>query len=136
LAIRSRIILFAHGSKDPGWKSSFEGIARLLCDELGSGAACLAFLQFAEPTLSRAVEQAAEDGIRKVFILPLFLSSGGHVLRDLPEQVERAKEIYPEIELSLLQPIGEHPGFGEFTVGVARSLLEAAPDRAESTPDS
>jgi hypothetical protein len=59
-------------------------------------------MEYAEPTLYDALAEALDEGDRTVKILPLFLSAGGHVSRDIPRMVDSAKIRLPELDIELL----------------------------------
>ena len=42
-----------------------------------------AYLQLSPPSLLEAVTAAAQGGFRRIAVLPLFISAGGHVMRDV-----------------------------------------------------
>ncbi len=45
-----------------------------------------------------------------MFILLNFLNSGKHVDDDIPSIIEGLKELYPDVEVKLSIPIGQHEG--------------------------
>jgi sirohydrochlorin ferrochelatase len=47
----SRLILFAHGSRDPRWRKPFEKLPSSVAAELGSKCVRLAYLEMFRPTL-------------------------------------------------------------------------------------
>ena len=100
------LILLAHGSKDPKWGKSFENLA------VGAGPNLhlqLAYMDLVEPSLFSVTKQLSNNGIKKIKILPLFMSSGGHINKDIPKQIKNLKARFPKINFELLSPIGEHP---------------------------
>lgn len=124
----SKLILFAHGSTDPLWLDTFSKLGRELSGELGEHRVGLAFMEFAKPTLFAALAEAQLDGARSIKLLPLFLSAGGHVSRDIPRLVHAAKLRFPDMEIELLSPIGEHPSFSALVGWVARTALSGVPE--------
>ena len=116
------VILLAHGSRDADWRAAFERLAASLAESAGGGRARVAYLQFSPPTLLDAVTSAAEEGFRRISILPLFISAGGHVARDVPDQAAQARQHRPDLKISILPRIGEDKRFIEL---VGRLVLEA-----------
>ena len=41
-------------------------------------------------------------------MLPLFLTSEGHVARDIRRLIEEVREVHKDVEVELLPPVGEH----------------------------
>jgi len=109
----SAAILLAHGSRDEKWREWFEQFAASLAGSLGEGRVRAAYLQLASPTLLEAVTAAAEEGFRQISVLPLFISAGGHVMRDVPLQVSAVQEKWDDLEITVLPRVGEDRGFVE-----------------------
>jgi sirohydrochlorin cobaltochelatase len=104
--LKSGIVLFAHGSRDPEWARPFEAVAAQLSGEF---LVRLAYLEIMRPTLGEAVAALASAGARSIRVVPLFLGAGGHVKEDLPRLVAEAARAHPEVKLDLEAPIGEQP---------------------------
>jgi len=128
-----RLVLFAHGSADPVWQETFHKLVGVLRRDLGEGSVALAFMERADPTLLEAVGEAAAEGVSRILVLPMFFSAGGHVSRDIPRYVDDARSRFPEAEIELLSPVGEHPAFGDLVARIARTALG---DRASSGPSA
>jgi sirohydrochlorin cobaltochelatase len=104
--LKSGIVLFAHGSRDPDWARPFEAIAAQLSGEF---LVRLAYLEIMHPTLGEAVGELAAAGARSIRVVPVFFGAGGHVKEDLPRLVAEAKRAHPAVKLTLEAPIGEQP---------------------------
>ena len=102
--MRDGIVLFAHGSREPGWARPFENIARQLS---GQFPVELAYLERMQPTLDEAVAALVSKGAKRVRIIPLFLGEGGHVRDDLPKLAAAARAKHAGVEIVLEQTIGE-----------------------------
>ncbi len=100
------LILVAHGSKDPKWCKPFE---TLVVGSYHGTTLHLAYMDINEPSLFSVTEQLAKNGTKNIKILPLFMSGGGHVDKDIPKQVKELKVKFPDINFEVLPPIGEHP---------------------------
>ena len=87
------IVLLAHGAKDPVWREPFDKILMIMRDQIGE-LVSLSFLDHMEPRLLKACQDVIEAGATEVVVVPLFLGSGGHVRKDVPQLViEAAREI-------------------------------------------
>jgi len=120
------VILLAHGSRDARWQIPFERLACELVAARGPGAVRLAYLQFNSPTLADAVAAAAGEGFARLLVLPLFLSIGGHVAKDIPVEVAALRSQYDGLDIRMLSAIGEDPRFTEL---VGRVVTESISDR-------
>lgn len=119
----STLILIAHGSREPRWLASVEELAKTLQAAHGQDRVQLAYMQSASPTLPQAVSAAADSGQTKIRVLPLFLTLGGHVARDIQNQVDQIRQTHPNINLQLLPPVGKHPLF----IGLLDKIIAEEP---------
>jgi sirohydrochlorin cobaltochelatase len=104
-----RLVLMAHGSRDPRWCAPFERFVSTLKADLGVDKVRLAYMEFVTPTLADIAEEAMHDGVQHLQILPMFMAGGAHVDGDIPEQVAAITARVPTLALTVLPPIGEHP---------------------------
>jgi sirohydrochlorin ferrochelatase len=120
------ILIIGHGSRSKE-AGSVEGIAEKLhllmhpgCDNT-----CVrtAYLQFNKPTITDAVEDAVKDGAGKIIIHPYFLSSGIHVLKSIPEIIQKATERYPGVEFLYTEPIGTSDKMAEIILEKIKDVL-------------
>jgi len=114
-----RLLLFVHGSKDPRWRAPFERMTAQLQNQLGAERVRLVYMEFAEPDLLAVADEAVQDGITRLRLLPLFLAGGAHVANDIPEQVMAARCRHPGLNIDVLPPIGEDPRFVTLLLDIA-----------------
>ena len=100
------IILFAHGSRDPQWRTPFEAMLASV-REKHTGRAELAFLECMEPSLQQAIDAMAQQGIESIKVIPVFLAVGSHVRKDLPILLEEARATHPALKIIATAAIGE-----------------------------
>ncbi|MBW5801255.1 sirohydrochlorin chelatase [Halomonas elongata] len=111
------LILMAHGSSDPRWREPFERVYQALGERLPTPLR-LAYMELSEPSLETTVAELADAGTERAEILPLFFAAGRHLRKDVPAQVEALGTRHPDIALTLLPPVGEHPDFIEALAAV------------------
>ena len=83
-----------------------------------------AALQFNHPALEEAVASLAVRGVEQIVIMPYFLFSGRHITEHIPQLVEKLKNIYPEKQFIIANPLGSEE---HFIGSVAKRIEEAAP---------
>jgi sirohydrochlorin ferrochelatase len=105
------LILLTHGSKRPRWRKPFEALLRNLRKETGRTNIHLAHMELAPPSLEDVVEQAVKDGVTSIRVLPLFMSSGTHLIKDIPAQVKALTRKHRGLKIVTLPPLGSHPRF-------------------------
>ncbi len=119
------ILLFAHGSSVAEANQGVHDLARQV-EALG---ACsyvrAAFLELAQPDLGTAVADAAQAGVRRLIIIPYFLTMGIHLRRDLPNLVAPERQKHPGLDIEIGQPLEGHPLMPSIILGRVRQVLES-----------
>jgi|ERR1035438_713355 sirohydrochlorin ferrochelatase len=123
------ILLFAHGSPVEEANRGVHNLAQKIEAAGPYRYVRAAFLDCAQPDLPAAVATAAEAGMRRVVVIPYFLTMGLHLHRDLPRLVATAKEKYPEFEIAVGQSLEGHPLMPSIILG---RVQEALGDRGAS----
>lgn len=116
------LILLAHGSAESRWRTSFEKMAESLRAVHGHKKIKLAYLQACSPSLLEIAQEAATEGFSNLLILPMFMAGGGHVERHIPELAKKIQQTFPELQIAILPPAGEHPQF----ISALREITEKA----------
>ncbi|WP_434427570.1 sirohydrochlorin chelatase [Nannocystis pusilla] len=95
------LALLAHGSPDPDWLRPVEQIAERLRVLAPALSIAIATLEHG-PALSDVIARLGESGVRRVVVVPVFLSGGGrHLKRDVPELVARVQREHASLEIAL-----------------------------------
>jgi len=102
------LLLVAHGSRR---KQSNDGLV-LLADKLRNGCSQdyrivnAAFLELAEVLIPDGIRQCVDEGASSIVVLPYFLSSGRHVVEDIPNIVNDCKDRYADIDITIAPHVG------------------------------
>ena len=123
LVPNSKIILLAHGSRDPRWRMPFEVLIANLKEELGQEKVDLAYMEFCSPSIEDVVFQSYKDGYFELNFLPLFMAGGAHLRKDVPNIFDKLKTGKPELSLNLLDPIVEHVLITNAILGIVKENL-------------
>jgi sirohydrochlorin cobaltochelatase len=107
--IKKALILLVHGSKDPAWMEPFEKLRDDVAARSPGVRVEIACLQFRGPDVKEAVSGLAEEGVREIVIVPVFISALGHVLKDVPVAVEEAEKKFPNLKVTVTEALGETP---------------------------
>ena len=105
--MKSALVLFAHGSRDPEWAAPFRAVQKQVASKKPGLAVELAFLETMQPSLPDAVDQLVSSGTERITIAPLFMAQGAHLKRDLTELMAQIRRRHRAIELKLLPAAGE-----------------------------
>ena len=102
------LVVVAHGSRREASNDEIRELALRLSavssDHFGQVTA--AFLELADPLIPDAIVEAVDAGATRVTVLPYFLSAGRHVATDIPNEVEKAKQLRPEADIRVADYAG------------------------------
>ena len=102
------VLLVSHGSYSPKTKQE----VALMVDELKASTGIkifeYAFMEIEKPDIPTGIDICIEKGAKEVLVLLNFLNSGRHVEKDIPAIVQGSKDKYPQIKISISQPVGQH----------------------------
>jgi len=102
------LVLVAHGSRRQASNEEVIALSKVIKEQMVSEYPIIeaGFLELAEPLIPDAIDQCVKQGATDVCVVPYFLSAGRHVITDVPEEVEKAREMHPEIPMEVLPHIG------------------------------
>src|SRR5438132_9965041 len=103
------LILFAHGSREPGWAEPFEQLAARIRVTAPEAQVRLAFLELMQPDLTSAAAELVAAGVDTIRLVPIFLGQGGHLRRDLPLLIENPQTQYPGTAFACAPAAGADP---------------------------
>jgi|TARA_B100001964_G_C14154394_1_gene563587 sirohydrochlorin cobaltochelatase len=124
----THLILLAHGSRDPKWTETFEGLYTRLGNAMNVEQVSLAYLELAEPRLEHALDKVRESGATRIEILPLFFATGRHLREDVPAMLETYRQKHSALTLELLAPVGEQEAFTRVMVEIISGVLSPHDD--------
>lgn len=103
------VIVFAHGSRDPLWRSPVEAVAEQIRRTDPHARVACAYLELCEPDLHSAARALVADGATTVRVLPLFFGMGKHAREDLPVLMAELAKAHPDVLFEQLATAGEDP---------------------------
>ncbi|MEW5301459.1 MAG: hypothetical protein WDW36_004319 [Sanguina aurantia] len=83
-------------------------------------------MEIAEPTIAQAIGKCVSRGAQRVIIAPYFLSRGRHIQEDIPALVAEARALYPDITLTVAEPIGIDPLMAQLISNRVQVALQQA----------
>ena len=100
------LLLFAHGSADPGWAEPFVKLKAAIQARDRARRVELAFLERMQPSFDDAVNALHAEGVMQITVAPIFLAIGGHMRNDLPKMIAETRE-RTGIKFRVLPALGE-----------------------------
>jgi sirohydrochlorin cobaltochelatase len=114
------LVLFAHGSREPGWARPFEKIRERVRAARPECPIELAYLDLMAPTLEEAIVALVGQGAPAITVFPLFLGHGGHLRQDLPRLLDAIRASHPHVPIALETSLGDAP---EITQAIAAWIV-------------
>jgi sirohydrochlorin ferrochelatase len=122
VAVNTGIVIFAHGSS----VASANQAVRIVAEAAATAGAFeqveTAFLE-ARPNLAEAVARLANSGVRRILVVPYFLTLGMHLQRDLPAIVEQLARAHENVEIRVTAPLDGHPALVQVLLDRAQAAL-------------
>lgn len=100
------IIVLGHGSRRLEANKEVETIAQMLAQRQKNCLVQAAFAEFAEPNLEKAANILVQQQVKEIIIVPLFLTVGNHLHRDIPNRVDQLSALYPQIHFKETKHLG------------------------------
>ena len=102
------LLLVAHGSRRQQSNDEVDKIAETLKAHCSEEYQIIysSFLELAEILIPDGIKKCVDDGASSIVVLPYFLNSGRHVIKDVPGIVHAEKEKYHEVEFRISQHLG------------------------------
>ncbi|MHC4406918.1 MAG: sirohydrochlorin chelatase [Planctomycetota bacterium] len=122
--VPAMLILIAHGSPSRQWRASVEKLTESLQVDLGQDRVRLCYMEGDPPTLMDVASDAVRSGIKRLRVLPLFLTGEGHVDRNIRPLVDEVRRAHGDVDIELLPPVGQHPLFQDLLREIAVQSTE------------
>jgi sirohydrochlorin ferrochelatase len=115
------LLIMAHGSRSETANDEFRALVEAVAESApGAGEEYVAvlpcFLELAQPSLVEAIQQLEHQPVTHVQLYPLFFNKGKHVGKDIPAQVEDARERFPALTIELLDYFGNADGLASLVL--------------------
>ncbi|MGG4168134.1 sirohydrochlorin chelatase [Rossellomorea vietnamensis] len=68
----------------------------------------ISFLELASPSIEEGFAVCVDKGATHITVVPLLLLTAVHAKKDIPDEVRKCRDIYPDIHVNYGRPIGVH----------------------------
>ncbi len=121
--MKTAILMMAHGSRVAEANDDAREVAKMVREITGFEIVEVSFREMHEPDIQQGIDNCVNRGAERILLMPYFLFMGAHVLRDLPEEMERARERYPGLVMEMGGHLGAHRKLAEIeTERISESL--------------
>ncbi|MED1205415.1 sirohydrochlorin chelatase [Heyndrickxia acidicola] len=103
---RQGVLYISHGSRVPeATKEAMECI-QLAMKKIDIPLQEIVYIEISKPSIEEGIELLVSQGALRIAVVPVLLLSAGHYYKDIPYELEKAKERFPNIYFCLGKPIG------------------------------
>lgn len=118
------IILLGHGSRrgidtDEGLKDAAGRLQERVAPDVRVR---MAGFEFTRPSIPETIDMLVAEGSRRMVIVPFFLFDGKHITVEIPEELDKIRARYPDVDLTYAK-----------TLGVDMRLAEIVEERVQET---
>jgi sirohydrochlorin ferrochelatase len=68
----------------------------------------ICFIELTEPNIAKGIETCVNKGATKIAVIPVLLLTANHAKHDIPEEIAKANERYPQVKITMGRPFGVH----------------------------
>ena len=110
------ILVVAHGSRVKETENTLASILSMVREMLPDICMEFAFMEFSEHTLEKAVRSLVERHVTEIKVVPYFLFMGIHLREDIPKMIQECTTDYPNLKVSVSEPLGADRRLAEILV--------------------
>ncbi|WP_461201494.1 sirohydrochlorin chelatase [Anoxybacillus sp. TBDG-1] len=100
------VLYICHGSRSAEGQKEAIAFVERLSSSISIPIQHICFLELCEPNIVAGVERCVRDGATTIYAIPLLLLSANHAKRDIPYELEKAKEMFPSVTITYGKPFG------------------------------
>jgi len=110
-----QLLIIGHGSRRASSNNEVREVANKVKNsvKIPVDDVAVAFLEFESPSIHEALNEGFSQGVEDVLVLPYFLAGGNHVVRDIPEEINKLLSQWPDKTITILPHIGASAGMAE-----------------------
>ncbi|RJQ24635.1 MAG: cobalamin biosynthesis protein CbiX [Peptococcaceae bacterium] len=127
--MKTGIVVLGHGSRSSVGEANqaILDIAAQVRKMLGATVLEVAFMnrKSLKQSLIDAIGKVVEQGVDRIVIAPLFITRGMHMVKDIPEEIEMAKEKYKNVEFIFAGHMGPDYRIAQIVTERVREVFPA-----------
>ena len=111
--MKTAILMMAHGSRIAEANDAARQVAQMVMEMTGFEIVEVSFREMHEPNIQAGIDACVARGAERILLMPYFLFMGAHVLHDLPEEIEEARQRHPGLIMEMGGHLGAHRKLAE-----------------------
>jgi sirohydrochlorin ferrochelatase len=116
------LLLIAHGSRRQGANDEIRQLGERVAglDDNDYDGVVTAFLELAEPDIQQGIAKCVEQGAESIVVMPYFLASGNHVIKDIPGEIACAMAARPSVDIEISRYLGSSDSMASLVLDCSR----------------
>lgn len=132
LPLKRPLLLIGHGTRDAEGKQTFLDFVAAYQNLDKSRPVIPCFLELTGPTIQEGVEKCVEEGYTELSALPILLFAARHNKFDITNELDRARQQYPQVKFHYGRHFGITPKIIELWHSRLKELDETNFNRSET----
>ncbi|MGG5792875.1 sirohydrochlorin chelatase [Bacillus cereus] len=100
------VLYICHGSRLKAAKEEAVAFITSCMNRVGANIQEVCFLELASPSIEEGFRTCVKRGATEIVAIPVFLLAAGHVKKDIPFELRKLNEEYPDIKIVYGNPFG------------------------------
>lgn len=121
------LFVLAHGSRAKEADEILEKVVDMIKEETLEEFPVIGFgsMEFSKPSFEEGIDELVKQDVKEIVIVPMFLFKGNHIQKDIPEDLEKIQNKYPEIKFVMGKHIGADKRIAEIVKERGKEALES-----------
>ena len=102
------VLYVAHGSRVKAGVEEARQFIETVKPQIDADIQEICFLELAAPSIVEGVSACVAKGATNIAIIPILLLTANHAKQDIPLEIDKAKELYPNVSFTFGKPFGIH----------------------------
>ena len=99
------VIVLNHGTRNIQAQEGFVTFVQALKERFLAVTIEPASMELSEPRVSDVIKKLYESGTRNIAIVPFFLFSGMHIVKDIPAIIAEERQKYSDLKITFGKPL-------------------------------
>lgn len=117
------VLIIAHGSRKKDTMETMDVITASVRKQLPDTQIVSSYMEFASPNVQEGLEQLKSNGITDIIVVPYFLFDGIHINEDIPEELDKFRELNPDITVTMSHTLGKDERLSQILAERIREAL-------------
>lgn len=106
--MKHAVLYVCHGSRVEKAREEAVSFIKRCQKHVKAGIQEISFLELASPSIEEGFTVCVQRGATHITVVPLLLLTAVHAKKDIPDEIQKCSDTYPDIHVNYGRPIGVH----------------------------